>query len=62
MPLIPGDKGNQISEFKASMVKRKFQVKKCLGPGMEVHTFNPTTQKAEACKSLSSSYSVQLTQ
>jgi hypothetical protein len=40
MPLIPGDRDKQISEFKASLGETKFQDKKNLGPGMMVHTFN----------------------
>jgi hypothetical protein len=51
MPLIPGDSGKQISEFKAILVQSKFQVKKSLGLGV-VHTFNPSTQETEACRSL----------
>jgi hypothetical protein len=40
MLLIPGDKGKEISEFKASLVESKFQVKKSISPGMVVYTFN----------------------
>jgi hypothetical protein len=40
-PLIPGDRGKQISEFKASLVQSKFQAQKRLGPGMVAHAFNP---------------------
>jgi hypothetical protein len=36
MALIPGDRGNQISEFKANLGQSKFQVKNSLGPGMVV--------------------------
>ena len=32
--LIPGDRGKQISEFKASLEQSKLQVKKCLGSGI----------------------------
>jgi hypothetical protein len=46
--LIPVDRGKQISEFKASLVQSKFQVKKSLGPGIEANTFTPSTQKTEA--------------
>jgi hypothetical protein len=38
--LIPGDGGQHISEFKACLGQNKFQVKKSLGPGMLVHSFN----------------------
>ena len=39
MPLIPGDPGKQISEFKASLGQSKFQIKNSLGPGVVAHTF-----------------------
>jgi hypothetical protein len=35
-PLISGDRGKQISEFKTSLVKSKFQVQKSLGPAVVV--------------------------
>jgi hypothetical protein len=53
MPLIPGDRGKQISEFKDSLGQRKFQVEKILGAGMVVDTFNPRTQETKTCSSLS---------
>jgi hypothetical protein len=40
MPLIPGDRGKQISEFKASLGQNKFQVKNSLDSGMAVDIFN----------------------
>jgi hypothetical protein len=40
MPLIPGKKGKQISEFKARLLESKFQIEKSLGPGMVDHAFN----------------------
>ena len=39
MPLIPGDRDKQISEFKAILGQSKFKVES-LGPGVVVHTFN----------------------
>ena len=41
-PLILGDKGKQISKFKASLGQSKFQVKKSLSPGIVVHNLIPT--------------------
>jgi hypothetical protein len=55
-PLIPGGRGKQISEFKASLIQSKFQVEKSLGPSMVAHTFNPSIQETEACRSLSSRF------
>jgi hypothetical protein len=48
MPLIPGERCKQISEFKASLVQSKLQIQKSLGPGMVAHAFNPSIQEAEA--------------
>jgi hypothetical protein len=49
MSLIPGDKSKQISELKANLGQKKFQVEKTLVPGMMVHAFNLRTQETEAC-------------
>lgn len=35
------DSNLRRSEFKISLVQTKFQVKKSIGPGLVVHTFNP---------------------
>lgn len=43
---MPGNRGKQISEFKASLIQSKFQVQKSLGPVMVVHTFKPSTQES----------------
>jgi hypothetical protein len=51
-PLIPGDKGKQISEFKASLEWSKFQVEKRLSLGMMAHAFYCNTQETEPCRSL----------
>jgi hypothetical protein len=40
MLLIPGDRCKQICEFKISPRQSKFQLKKTLGSGMVVETFN----------------------
>jgi hypothetical protein len=36
MPLTPGDRGKQISEFKAILGQSKFQVNNSLDPGVVV--------------------------
>jgi hypothetical protein len=54
IPLIPGDKGKQISEFKASLGQSKFWVKKSLSPGMVIHAFDPNIPETEPCRPLSS--------
>jgi hypothetical protein len=45
--LILGDRDEQISGFKASLVHRKFKVKKSLITGVVVHDFNPCPQETE---------------
>jgi hypothetical protein len=45
MPLILGDRGKKISEFKMSLVQNQFQVQKSLGPGMVAQTFIPLVLK-----------------
>jgi hypothetical protein len=54
MSLIPGDRGKQILEFRASLVQRKFQVEKSLGPGVVIPAFNPSIHETEPFRSLSS--------
>jgi hypothetical protein len=34
-PLVPGDRGKQISEFKGSLGQSKFQIKNSLSTGMK---------------------------
>jgi hypothetical protein len=43
MPLILGDRGKQIYEFKANLEQSKFQVKKKLNRAVVAHAFNPST-------------------
>jgi hypothetical protein len=54
MPLIPGYRSKQISEFKASLRQSKFQAEKSLDLDMVVLDFNPRTQETKPCRSLSS--------
>jgi hypothetical protein len=54
MPLNTIDRKKQISEFRASLILSNPQVEKKLDQGMDDHTFNPSIQKTEACRSLSS--------
>jgi hypothetical protein len=51
--LIPGDRGKQISGFKASLVQCKFQVKKSLTVDVVVYTLNPRNQETEPYSSRS---------
>ena len=41
VPLIPGDRGKQISEFKTSLAQSEFQVKNSLGPGVVIYSLIP---------------------
>ena len=54
--LIPGDRGKQVSEFKARSVQNNFQEEKSFVPGMVTHTINSSIQETDFMISLQSKF------